>query len=127
MSLSEKIKKGNKLYYPSVKGIALLCEVLEESESDFLVDIEGRLFYLPKTSVDAHAILLDDVRSKMFVAQRLEDPENTLVYMRFKWNETLVDKMYNRYCKWKNRVERVVFPGDTTDPVAGAPEAEYEA
>lgn len=110
MPISDKVNKGQKIYYPSTSGIALILEVLDSSEQDFLVDIDGRKYYIPKVSIDAHGIPLDETRKHVYVAQRLEDPENDIVYLRYMWNETPIDKMYNRYCAWKGRVEKSIIP-----------------
>jgi len=119
MTVNNKFKSGQLMYYPSIKGMALLCEVLDESEKDVLVRIEGKKFYLPKESVNNHAILLDETRSKIFVSQRIEDPDNQIVYLRYNYNDSILDKLYNWYCsKFKKDpntrtiIQRDEFTGD---------------
>lgn len=123
----DKLNIGDKIYYPSVNGMALLCQIVEKSEKDVMVQIEGRKFYLPKDIVRDHAILLDHERANAFVTQRIEDPDNQIVYLRYLWNETLIDRAYNSYCRRKGRIEGPLsIPSKTQTPVvkqdAGLPE-----
>lgn len=101
--LSGTLKKGDKICYPSSNGVALICEIRGESKLDFLVGIENRTFFIPKTSVDAHAIVLKGDRARIFVTQQFVDEDNSLVYIRHRYNETLMDRLYNWYCRWKGR------------------------
>jgi hypothetical protein len=127
MELVDKIQKGDKLYYPSVKGAALICEVLSKSEDDLLVDIGGKSYYLPKESVNSHAIMIDQNKAKSFVTQIIEDPDNKLVYLRYMWNDTWVDKAYNEYCRSLNRIEEplVIEPSDEMVEPEFAVDSEY--
>lgn len=117
--VSEQLKRGDKLYYPSIKGIALICEVIDTSQDDIMVDIDGKSYYLPKKSVDSHAILIDERKAKSFVTQMLEDPDNKLVYVRYAWDETWVDQAYNEYCRKLGRIESafVVESSTSEEPV----------
>lgn len=101
--ITDQLTPGDKIYYPSVKGMALLCEVIDQSDKDILVEIDGDNFYLPKKSVNSHAIIIDDKTAKSYITQRIEDPENKIVYLRYRWEDTWVDHWYNRYCERKNR------------------------
>lgn len=103
-----KLKRGDILYYPSIKGIALICEVLDQSEKDLLVLIEGRQYYLPKASVEAHGILIDQHKAKSYITQRMEDPDNKLVYLRYVWNDSWVDRLYNTYLKGLGRIDEPI-------------------
>lgn len=96
--MKELPKVGSKIYYPSKNGIALICEVVGFSESDVLLSIGDQRYYIPRTSVLSHAIPIEEERSKMYISQRLEDPDNKIVYLRYKWQETLFDRAYNAYC-----------------------------
>ena len=117
MSISKSTSIGDKLYYPSTKGIALICEVKNKSEKDVLVDIGGKFYYIPNDSIDLHAIRIEDKRSKVFVTQRIEDPENTIVYLRYVFRQTWIDRLYNWYCKLlKRKNSMTIFPGK--DPEA---------
>lgn len=98
MSAFDKLMTGQKMYYPSTSGIALICEVIKKSEDDVLVDIEGSRYFIPKSSVDKHAITLDEEKSITFVSQRIEDPENKIIYLRYKYNDGFIDRFYNWYC-----------------------------
>lgn len=117
-SISENIKIGQKFYYPSNTGIALICEVLAKSKKDVMVKIADGKFYLPMESIDQHAILLDDEKSKVYVTQRIDDPENKMVYMRYKFKETIIDRFYNWYCKKSGRIDTfVIKPEEPTKAI----------
>ncbi len=103
--MTTQLRTGDKIYYPSVKGMALLCEVIDKSEKDVLVSIDDKQFYLPNESVNAHAIVIDEARAKAYVAQRVEDPANKIVYLRYLWDETWVDRAYNDFCRSRGRIE----------------------
>ena len=117
MKITDSIKPGDKFYYPSVKGMALLCEVLDKSEKDILVDIEGRNFYLPNKEVNSHGIIIDEAKARAYVSQRIEDPANKIVYLRYHWNDTFVDRAYNDYCKLMGRIEEPIIIDPAPSPV----------
>lgn len=106
MNFSDNLQPGDKIYYPSVKGMALLCDVIDLSEDDVLVSIDGKQFYLPKESVDSHGIIINEMRARSYVAQRIEDPENRLVYLRYMWNDNWVDRLYGSMCESLNRIDK---------------------
>lgn len=101
--ISNKLKKGDKLIYPSSNGVALICRVEDWSRLDVLVSINERRFFIPKQSVDEHAILLSGEKAKIYVTQQLIDDDHALIYMRYRHNETFWDRLYNRYCRIKGR------------------------
>lgn len=123
MNISDNLKIGDKLYYPSTKGIALVCEVIEMSEEDVVVVIGDSTYYLPKNSVDAHGILIDRPRSKAYITQRLDDPENSIIYLRYLWREGWIDRAYNAYCQQLKRIEEpvVIEPTSKATPMSTTP------
>jgi hypothetical protein len=124
------IEPGDILYYPSNEGIALICEVIDKSEKDVLVDINGKSHYLPKASVNNHGILIDKDTAAAYITQRLEDPDNRIIYLRYVWKENWVDRAYNTFCQKLDRIdEPIIVPshdeGTTTvkpaiDPAPGS-------
>lgn len=110
MSILNELSPGDKMYYPSDTGIALLCQVLDTSKEDILVRIGEKKFFLPKESVEDHAIKLNKSQGMTYVAQRIEDPDNSIVYLRYRYRETLLDRLYNWYCRKLKRGDQTIIP-----------------
>ena len=94
--LDEVLDIGDSLYYPSANGIALIIKVIEKTEKDLFVEVEGvnaaggkKLYkwYIPRKSISQHGIPLDVMKSKVYVAQNLFDPDNQIMYLRYVWTE----------------------------------------
>ena len=114
MNVVDSLKPGDKIFYPSDSGIALICQVLSLSSDDVLVQIDDKKFFLPKESVESYAVVMDKVKASTYVTQRLDDPDNSLIYLRYTWRETLLDKVYNWYCRRLKRVDTQVIPPVTS-------------
>jgi hypothetical protein len=107
--VTETLHVDDKIYYPSTTGMALIAEVKAISDKDVVVRINGKEHYLQKESVDDHAVVLKATQAKMFVSQRIEDPDNDIVYYRLTYNETWIDKLYNWYCRLLGRPTRQII------------------
>jgi hypothetical protein len=108
--LSESLSPGNQIIYPAENGTALVCEVTSIANESVLVSMAGKQFFIPKASIDSHGIVVPKEKTRNFITERIEDPANTIVYLRHKWNQTIIDKLYNWYCRKKGRVDQTVFP-----------------
>lgn len=104
-SFSDNLKKGDKLYYPSNNGLALVCRVIEKTKKDALVEIRGQRYFIPLQSIDQHGVRYDNHSPRVNIQQYLDDPDHNLVYVRYTWDDTFIDRLYNRYCKLQNRLK----------------------
>lgn len=108
--MMKKVTIGLKVYYPSVKGLALIGQVVGVNEGNVILRVEGKEYYVTLSSFDEYAIPLSEEKAKMYVTQRIEDPENSIVYLKVMYKETWIDRLYNAYCRRKGRVrEETVF------------------
>ena len=98
-----RLRVKDKIYYPSETGMALICAVVDKNEEQLLVEVAGKKFFLSRESVDRYALAFPDEHARIVITQRLEDPENRIVYLRHLWRETLLDRVYNWYCRLVGR------------------------
>lgn len=106
----KKVTIGLKYYYPSTKGIALIGQVVGMNEGNVVLQVEGREYYVTKESFDEYAIPLGESKSGMYVTQRIEDPDNSIVYLKVMYKDTWIDRLYNAYCRRMGRSRKeIVF------------------
>lgn len=113
-TLSTELEIEEKILYPATNGVAIIAEVLDKSEMDVLcaVQREGhvmlerpRTWYIPNEAVDAHAIRLDKLRGKVYIGQTDVDPSHDIMYVRYVWRATWVDRLYNWWCRRMGRLD----------------------
>lgn len=92
----ESAQIGDKFFYPATNGRALICHVLGKSEHSVVVKVSKKdKIYLEKDNWEEYAVPLP----KIDIYSVIEDPENKLVYIRYRRTNTWVDRLYNWYCK----------------------------
>lgn len=90
------VKKSDKFYLPMHSGEAAIFKIVGESNDDYLLDHNGSLIYIPKDAFQKHAIKVGIAVDKL-VLKTITDEK--MVYVRFTYKETWIDKIYNFYCK----------------------------
>lgn len=92
----ESTHVGDKFFYPSNNGRALICHVLGKSDHSVIVRISKKdKVYVEKDHWNEYAVPLP----KIDIISTIEDPDNKLIYIRYRRDSTWVDKLYNWYCK----------------------------
>lgn len=99
----DKAKPGQKWYYPSTNGVALIAEVQGKNDKAIVARIGKDTIYLEKQGWVELAIPMTPKQAKVYASKRLEDPENSIIYIRYSWVETIIDRFYNWYCRVKKR------------------------
>ena len=91
------LKPGEKIVLPNTDGIAVIAEIVSDTIKDYLIDAGGLQQFVSKETVKYHALLLDTTQAKAYITQRIEDPENKIVFLRFVYADTIIDRLYNWY------------------------------
>lgn len=105
-TLFDSVKPGDWVYYPSTEGLALLAEVLGKNVDKLVLGIDNE-YYITKNNFNENAIMPTSEVSSYMIMESLKDPENDLIYIRYRFNKTWIDKLYNRYCIWIGRNEGI--------------------
>lgn len=89
-----------------------MAEIVSDTPKDYLIIAGGIEQFVSKDTVKNHGILLPQKAAKAYITQRTEDPENKLVFLRYVYKETWIDRLYNWYSnKYLLRPDRSVIEG----------------
>lgn len=91
-----KVEKLDKYYLPMSTGHAGIFKVIGESENDYMLEHEGSLIFIMKDGFHKHAIKVGLSTDKLILKKTIDEK---MIYVRFAYKETLIDKLYNFYCK----------------------------
>lgn len=101
--LFERIRIGDIVYYPSIKAEALIAEILAKNEEHVVIGIDNTEYYISRAKFVSNACSIEKHRGEVIMYNTLRDPDNDIVYMRYKLNKSLIDKAYNLYCSYTGR------------------------
>jgi len=85
---------GGSYYYPSKDGVALIVQVMGKTEGSLVIRVGDFKVYIARGDWNQWAI---PYNRRIKVVDCLQDPDNDMVFVRYKFIDSIIDRVYNWY------------------------------